>query len=81
MKSLFGIGENSVDTHCLLLTLPNDRFLDWIKLETFAEDKFGRKIQFSYRKGRKHYGKKKNGSYHHFPIFPNVFERLLSEHC
>ena len=56
LKNLEGVQLPS-----LLLTLPNDRFLDWFKLKTFADGK--KKLWLNI------VGKGKNAAYKHFLLF------------
>ena len=43
----------------LFNSLPNDKFLDWSKLNALADDKINvtEKLEFVLRRLRKHYGK------------------------
>ena len=61
-----------------LNSLPNNKFLDWLKLKASADNKnkCGRKIEICFRKGRKHCGKRWKCWLSAFSPFPIMFSKL-----
>ena len=57
--------------------LPNDTFLDWSKLEAFAEDKINLTLmqKFFLRLVKNIVGKGENAGYKQFSPFPTMFSK------
>ena len=55
-----------------VISLPNNKHLDWFTLKEFTDGKINeaKKIEICFGKGRKHGGKRKNACYQHFLLFP-----------
>ena len=69
-----------MDPAILFNPFPNNKILDWSKLEVFADDKINvtKKIEFFFFfNDRKHCGKGENAGYQHFLLFPQCFQREL----
>ena len=68
--------------HCnySLTCLPDDTFLDWSKLEAFADDKVNATQNLKFVLGRVDniVGKGDNGGYQHFLLFPQCFQKPSS---
>ena len=64
-----------------LVSLPNDKILDWSKLKAYADDKINvtEKLKFVLGSVENIVGKGENAGYQHFLIFPQCFQRLLIE--
>ena len=61
-----------------LNSLPNDKFLDWLKLKAFADDKINvtEKLKFVLGRLENMVDKGENaGYYQHFPLFPSMFSK------
>ena len=62
----------------LTLYLPNDKFLDWFKLKTFADHKLNlaEKLNFVLGKVENVVGEKgENAGYQYFLLFPTMFPK------
>ena len=62
---------------CTVLTLPNDKIVDWSKLKAFADDKINVNEELKFGLGRLEYivGKGENAGYQHFLLFPQCFQK------
>ena len=60
-----------------ILTLPNDKVLDWSKLKDFADDKIKlmEKLKFCWGRAENIVGKGENAGYQHFLLFPQCFQK------
>ena len=68
-------------TNYLFNFSPNDKILDWTILKDLADDKINVTQKLNFILGMAEntwWGKEKNTGYQHFPLFHNVFKRLLS---
>ena len=59
----------------LLNSLPNDKFLDVIKLKAFADDELNvaKTTIFLFDRAENTVGKEENAGYQHFLLFPQCF--------
>ena len=55
----------------------NDKFLDWFKLKTFADDKTNvpKNLKFVFGRVENIVGKRENTGYQHFFLFPQGFQK------
>ena len=60
-------------------SLPNDKFLDLLKLKAFADDKINLNENFNFVLGRIEniVGKGENAGYQHFLLFPQCFQKAF----
>ena len=58
-------------------SLPNDKFLDWMKLKGFADDKINvaEKLRFVSKRVGNIVEKGENAGYQHFLLFPQCFQK------
>ena len=63
--------------HSLFISLPNDKILDWSKLQAFADDKCGKKIKFVVGRIGNIVGKGEMLVTSFFSFSHNAFKRLL----
>ena len=58
--------------------LPNDKYLDWSKLEAFADDKINVTLKQKFFLGlvENIVGKGENAGYQHFLLFPQCFQKV-----
>ena len=60
-------------------SLPNDKFLNWFKLKTFADDKINvtQKLKFVLGRVENIVAKGENSGYQHFLFFPQCFQKTF----
>ena len=76
IENIVGKEKDSRYKHFLFLnSLRNDKFFDWSKLKTIADDKINvtEKLKCVLRKIEKTVGKGENAGYQHFPLFLQSF--------
>ena len=68
-------------TETIVNSSPNDKFLDLTKLKAFADAKINAREQLEFVLGSMENieGKRENAGYQHFLLFPQCFQRLLSQ--
>ena len=64
-------------------TLPNNKILDWSKLEAFADHKIcvSEKSKFVLGRLENIVGKGENAGYQHFLLFPQCFQKAFLQGC
>ena len=62
-------------------SLPNNKILDWSKLKAFADNKIKvAKMMISvFNRVENIVGKGENAGYQHFLLFPQCFQKLVSQ--
>ena len=59
-----------------IVSLPNNKILHWSKLKAFADDKVNvtKELKFILGREENFVGKRENGGYQHFLLFPKCFQ-------
>ena len=69
------IHDVSIIPSCILISIPNNKILEWSKLKAFADDKIKRieRSKLVFWKSENIVGKGENADYQHFRLFTQFF--------
>ena len=69
------IHDVSIIPSCILISIPNNKILEWSKLKAFADDKIKRieRSKLVFWKSENIVGKGENADYQHFLLFTQFF--------
>ena len=71
------LGDAQLFLGHMLISLPNDRFLDWSKLKAFTDNKINLAEKLKFVLGRvENVGKGENAGYQHFLLFLQCFPKV-----